>query len=960
MKNMKRNKIENSSSPLSFRNTQSTGIHSNTSNQKKKILIKKSVQLTKPKIKETEKEKEINKEKPKEKEKKIEKSKNIIADYNNVNIIPSDIFKDENLLNSKSNLNTIPISFGKDDLLPKEFFQDEIVSGSSFVISDIQMPNIKVENKIPILIQNLINEFTQHDNIRNVIMNKINGKRICKKTKKILFNTCRDYLYKNDFLFYFNNHKCTKIICRPRLIKKKKKLYKSKSEIYENSSGKKSTSKILDSEIKIQSPRKIQELKVNLNNNNELNNKVPSLLDTSTITNAIANDTNTNMTTVKIEKRQTLFPNSNNAFNLTKIPQKTPENTENVRLNIAYNKAKDAARVVRRLEYSYSMRISILLSKPVFQKNAKIIQNWWRTLMFIKKNKNKVINFQKFYRGHLIRRAYFDSKKLYSKIIPFIYTIDKIISRKCCQSIFNVLVPEFAMLKIYNLMKPRIELINYYLKKFAKIQKRIREIQTVSKKFVKKCQYTKRSIEFDITFKIKIIQANIRRFLMHNNDKIMLKYQNLYHPYLYYKLKYGNNKNNYKKKINSFINCFKKFKELNLKANKKISNKYDYLGYILKKIMFNRLKKAFKKSLDEKNPKKIKRMILKKLINRHNNSRKGRILKNYLHKWKNYTQYYKSYLKNAICDKLKIIELIMKNNKRFNEKVFMLLLNSKSKEEKKKKEILNKNLRNLLSIHSKRNNKDYYKKVLNTYFKRWKVKTQREKISRASNLLNKNYKLYLKRKSENKKEYLRKIFNMNQHILRNYLNKWKYANILFQIKAKNFFNLSKKKVLNHKRKKCLKNSFRSLEKRKRNLIKNKFVKFKINTGMYYRKILQSNIQISFFHKNKKYMSNKKYRMLKYLINKINNEKRIGRWDKVLEQCFYYWKSFGKISQFKRLIGVRVKYLCNLNKDLMKQKLLRWYRKIKNVKIFMAIWLIQRKYHSYKRKKTKNISSKKKK
>ena len=41
-------------------------------------MIKKSVQLTKPKIKETEKEKEINKEKPNEKEKKIEKSKNII------------------------------------------------------------------------------------------------------------------------------------------------------------------------------------------------------------------------------------------------------------------------------------------------------------------------------------------------------------------------------------------------------------------------------------------------------------------------------------------------------------------------------------------------------------------------------------------------------------------------------------------------------------------------------------------------------------------------------------------------------------------------------------------------------------------------------------------------------------------------------------------------------------------
>ena len=48
----------------------------------------------------------------------------------------------------------------------------------------------------------------------------------------------------------------------------------------------------------------------------------------------------------------------------------------------SFNKAKDAARVVRRLEYSYSMRVKILLSKPIFQKNAKVIQNWWKTVNF--------------------------------------------------------------------------------------------------------------------------------------------------------------------------------------------------------------------------------------------------------------------------------------------------------------------------------------------------------------------------------------------------------------------------------------------------------------------------------------------------------------------------------------------------------------------------------------------------
>jgi hypothetical protein len=314
---------------------------------------------------------------------------------------------------------------------------------------------------------------------------------------------------------------------------------------------------------------------------------------------------------------------------------------------------------------------------------------------------------------------------------------------------------------------------------------------------------------------------------------------------------------------------------------------------------------------------------------------------------------------NKICDKLKIIEIIMKYNKKYNQKLFMLLLNIKSKEEKKKKDNLNKNLNKLFKIYSKRNDKEFNKNMLNKYLKKWEIQSHKRKVLKAINLINKNSKIFLKKKNEKKKNKLLGIFNMNQHILRNYLNKWKHVNKQFQLDAKNFFNLTKKKVLITKRKKYLKNSFQSLEKREKILLKNKFVQLKINTGMNYRKIYLSNIQISFLNKNKKYLSNRKYRMLKYLINKINNEKRIGRWDKVLEECFYYWKSFGKISQFKKLIGTKIKFLCNLNKILIKQKLLRWYRKVKNLKVYMAIWLIQRKYHLYKRKKSKKIKNKKK-
>ena len=76
-----------------------------------------------------------------------------------------------------------------------------------------------------------------------------------------------------------------------------------------------------------------------------------------------------------IEKRESLFPTKDGKprgiFTLTKIPQKNDDddNTGNIRLKMAFNKAKDAARVVRRLQYSYSMRVNILLSKPIFQKN---------------------------------------------------------------------------------------------------------------------------------------------------------------------------------------------------------------------------------------------------------------------------------------------------------------------------------------------------------------------------------------------------------------------------------------------------------------------------------------------------------------------------------------------------------------------------------------------------------------
>ena len=182
--------------------------------------------------------------------------------------------------------------------------------------------------------------------------------------------------------------------------------------------------------------------------------------------------------TVRIEKRESLFPTKDgkqrSIFTLTKIPQKTgDENNGNIRLKMAFIKAKDAARVVRRLQYSYSMRVNILLSKPIFQKNAKIIQNWYRSIKFIKINTPKIVKIQAFVRGMMIRKAFKEVRNFYERILPFIYEIDKIISRKFAILLFDKLIPRYGLHTIIKLAKIKSNKIINALSKYVEKKKRL-------------------------------------------------------------------------------------------------------------------------------------------------------------------------------------------------------------------------------------------------------------------------------------------------------------------------------------------------------------------------------------------------------------------------------------------------------------------------------------------------------
>ena len=933
--NSKRNKPEYNYSPFSLKNTQSTGIRSNKSNPKKKIVIKKSVPVNKQKIKEKESEKEkvkenekiILKEKDKIKEKK--NLKKLIPDDNSNNIISPDIFKD-NILNTKSNLNTIPISFGKDDLLPKEFFQDDIVSGSSFIISDIQMPNIKIENKISIPVQNLINELILSENIRNTILNCINRKRICLKTGKIIFNTFRDELYNNDFLFYYTNHRCSRIICKPHIVFQNKKLYKSKSQIYENNTVKKTTSKLLDKEIKIQSPRKIQELKINLNlNNNEeqtnLNKAVPSLLDTSTITNAIAKDINDN-TTVKIEKRQSLFPTNNTAFHLTKIPQKTQENTENVRLNIAYNKAKDAARVVRRLEYSYSMRVNILLSKPIFQKNARIIQNWYRSMKFIKMNTPKIVKIQAFVRGMMIRKAFKEVLALYQYYLPFLKVVDKILSRRYAKIFFDKLTSRYGIRILIKLAKIKCRKIINAFKKYHRKMDFLRKNYSVSTKLKKKCVFTRNIFEWLTRLKLMKLQSHIKRYLMHNNEKIILKYTNEYNPKLYYYLKYGKNKYLLKKKLKKFREMIIKLKEMQIRIKFKklginnIRNKYDYFKYIIRKRVFNILKKCYKDSINNKSRKYQRKVKLRILLNRMNRNNNKRILKKYFLKWNLYANYLTEYRNFLKADKLLLIQTIMKYHKKFREKVFMLLMNRiKENRIKNEKDASKK----IFRIYKNHNGKEYINNNLLRIIKKWKRKAKFISLNNAANIINRNSRLFLSRKKIKKKYNLINLLKIRNKIFKEKLRLWKFNSGRLKRNFNNFIIRTLRIIKMRK-------IFNSLEKKKKNILKKYFERFQVNTGV--KKLLYINFQMCLYDENKKPIVNDKYSVMQYIKGQENISQEELKNKMTLKAIFSFWKSKKKYEEFKNKCQHRIIAKCKSNQNILKSKFVRWNKIAKKEKM----------------------------
>ena len=795
--------------------------------------------------------------------------------------------------------------------------------------------------------EELIIKLLKYKNFQNYIKKILKHKKlgINHKGKKIKWSLFKKHLYNIAFLDLYYKHRLPFIIMRPRLDVIKRKREKRMREMQKMEEALKNNEKMhLKNSIEVKEGETTYAsiLDKNIQNEMEKNGYI------------IGEDSNT----VRIEKRESLFPTKDGKpkgiFTLTKIPQKTEENNGNIRLKMAFNKAKDAARVVRRLEYSYSMRVNILLSKPIFQKNAKVIQNWYRSIKFIKVNTPKIVKIQAFVRGMMIRKAFKEVKNLYKHDLPFIKQIDTIISRRYAKIFLDKMIPRFGIRILIKLAKIKCDKIIDALSRYNRRQKYIRTNFSISTKLKRKCCYIKEIYDWGTRIKILKLQSYIKSCLMHRNEKILHRYANEYHPKLYYYLKYGKNRDLLKKKLKKFREYFNKMKELKIKTkykklyNVNINNKYDYFKYIIRKLTFNKLKRFYNDSINNKDKNYQKRTKLKILLNHQKKNNNRRILKRYLNKWNIIANYLSEYRKILKADKLALIDVIMKYNKKFKENIFMQLLNSiKEKKVDTEKKQANKIL-NFYEKHNKKHDQEYINNILLRAFKIWRKKSKLISLNNASNIINRNTKLFLINKNLKKKKKLINCLNIRNKIFKEKLNLWKFNAGRLKRHYNSFINKALDIIKMKKRVKCLKKNLASLERRKKNALKKYFERFQTNTGV--KKLLFINLQLCLYDENKKVIMNDKYSMMKYIKDQHHYNKEELKDKMTLKAIFNFWKTKQKVSEFKKKCGQRIIAKCQLDKSLMKLKFLHWNKINKMEKVQNACKIIQRKYRNYKRKK----------
>ena len=828
----------------------------------------------------------------------------------------------------KDTLNTFRIN-QKDEILNKGINlneknnkKEEFKLNDSISMDDEEKKNLEKQT-------NLIKNLLRSKNYQNFVRKILNPENIFinDNGKIIKFNLFNEDLYNYEFLDVYFKHHIPFIIMRPRLDIIKRKRTERLKQIQENTLEEISkTSRENESQqySSISRTQSINESSLNINSN-------------------INSNSNRNYSMQITQVRGSLV--------LTKMPQKTEENTRNKILNIAFNRAKDAARVIRRLEYSYGMRTNIILMKQVYQKNARVIQDWWKNILFFKKNGKEVLKLQAFIRGTMIRKAFKEAKNTYFHQLPFLKEVDKVITRRLMKIYFDKMIEKFGLLKLLNETMPYLNKIKFALERFRNKMAFMRKYHMFYTPKKNKCCYTKEIFDWDMKLKLYKTQACIKFFLMHHNERIIKEqFSNRYNPKLFYMLKYGKNKDKLKKKLKNFRHACLKFKELKLKATLpgNISNKFLFFRYLLRKKIFKDFLNYYNDSLHNKDPIYQQKLKTKILLNRLDKKKNFNALKKAFTNWNIKANYLKEYYKILQLDKLYIVETIFRYQKKYREKIFMLLLRSIQTEQKNKQM---KGALNMYNIYNRANGEDHDNNMIKRALQIWKKNAMKIKIENAANVINSNSKIFLRKLYNNKLQKLKACFDIRNKIFKEKIKLWKFNAQKLNRHFNNFRNKIKAVIKTKEKLTCLKKNFNSLLNRKKEYLRKYFNRFKTNTGV--RKLVLINVQLCFFDENKEIISRDKYSIMEYVRN--TNYVDVDKIKKniILKKNFDFWKTEKKVRELKRLCGKRINDLCTRAFYLEKLKFLHWHKIVQQQKFEKASRLIQKNYHIYVKNKKKN-------
>ena len=862
-----------------------------------------------------------------ESKKKGQYDSNNISEINNY----SDRFNELD----KDMLNTYKIN-QKDEILNKGINLDKNAKNNND--SSFSDENIDNNDNEPLQKQlKLIKNLLRTKNYQNFVKKLLNSENILinKNGKLIKFHLFNEDLYDYEFLDVYYKHHIPFIILRPRvdLISRRKKAEKLKRIQEEESSNKNSISEFTKTIKENESGR------------------------SSSLTKSQQNigESSSNTSVPKFGKKYSVrISQIRGSLVLTKMPQKTEENTRNKILNIAFNRAKDAARVIRRLEYSYGMRTNIIFSQQVFQKNAKVIQDWWKNVLFFKKNRKEIIKIQAFIRGNMIRKAFEESKNIYFNQLPFLKVVDRVFSRRKLKIFFDKIVQKHGILKLLNRTMPYLDKVKYALERFKNKMQFKRKFHMFYTPKKNKCCFTKEIFDWEAKLKLYKAQAAVKFYLMHHNERIIKEqFSNRYNPKLFYQLKYGQNKDKLKRKLKNFRHTYLKFKELKLKATLpgNISNKFLFFKYLLRKKIFNNLLNYYNDSVNNKDPKHQQRIKTKIIVNRLNNKNNKNSLKKYFTKWNIKANYLNEYYRILQLDKLYIIETIFRYHKKYREKIFMLLLRNIQLE---KKEQQMKGALSMLNIYNRNNGIQHDDNLVRRALHLWNKNAMRKQIENAAKIINANAKIFLNKLYKNKLKALKKCFLIRNKIFKEKLKLWKFNARKINHHFNSFKNKTKAIIKTKQKLDCLKKNINSLNRRKKEYLKKYFNRFKTNTGV--RKLVLINVQLCFFDENKEIISRDKYSMMEYVRNINHVDVNKIKKNIILKQNFDFWKNEKKIAGLKRLCGKRINDLCTRAFYLEKLKFLHWHKIVQQQKFEKASRLIQKNYHIYLQNKRKKNSS----